>query len=329
MFIVGIIISIILHAIVPFPPHIHPKIYDYIITILITFMVWEGNLRIDTFLNKKFPWVKNPNKRILMQLPLSLIYSVLVIYFPSFIYDYFICQSGIVVKAELMGSSLIIGILITIILLSIEIGSQFFAQWKHSLIEVEKYRTESFQAQLQNLKNQINPHFLFNNLSVLSSLIYKDQDKAVDFINQLAKVYRYLLDNKNNELVTLENELKFIESYNYLLRIRFDKNIQFTLDIPAVNLQLLLPPMALQILVENAIKHNEVSADLPLNIYIKVHDKMLTVSNNLQLRNSVENSTKTGLQNIKARYHYFTQRPVVISENDNLFTVQLPLLDTQ
>ena len=145
-------------------------------------------------------------------------------------------------------------------------------------------------------------HFLFNNMSILSSLVYKDADKAASFINQLSQVYRYLLDNKNNELVTLNNELTFIKSYTYLLQLRFDKSIAFDFDIPENTLTHSIPPMSLQMLIENAIKHNEVSEDLPLTILIKAASNEIIVSNNLQPRNTKEALSGTGLQNIKDRY---------------------------
>jgi len=166
-------------------------------------------------------------------------------------------------------------------------------------------------------------------MSVLSSLVYKDQDKAVDFINQLSKVYRYLLDNKDRELVTLEDELAFIRSYTYLLQIRFDTNIKFAIEVENNALQKLLPPMAIQILVENAIKHNEISEELPLSIVIKNTGDVLEVSNNLQLRINSEPSSKTGLQNIKDRYSYFTDKPVEIIESTHSFVVKIPLLHSK
>jgi LytS/YehU family sensor histidine kinase len=227
---------------------------------------------------------------------------------------------------KLMKASLIISLMISTILLSFEIGGQLLKGWKLSLVEVEKYKTESVQAQLQNLKDQINPHFLFNNLSVLSSLVYQDQDKAVDFINQLSKVYRYLLDNKSRELVRLSEEMKFIDSYIYLLKIRFDKNIRFDLQVDKDKLNKLIPPMSVQMLVENAIKHNEVSAELPLTISITTNEDSLVVSNLFQARIYAEPSSKSGLKNIQDRYRYFTERPVVIQHDAKQFIVQIPLI---
>lgn len=329
MIIAGILISLLLHALVPFPEKDHSRIYDFLISIIITVIVWEGNLRIDHYLNEKIPWLNQAGKRILVHLPIGLLFSFLAIYIPMLVYDDLICTISAVNRKTLMFSSIILGLLITIIILSIEISSQFFTQWKKSLIEVERYKNESTQAQLQNLKNQINPHFLFNNMSVLSSLVYKDQDKAVDFINQLSKVYRYILDTKNNELVTLEEELKFIKSYTFLLQIRFDKNIEFNFDIPENSLKLLMPPMALQLLIENTIKHNEVSTELPLHVSITANGSELCVTNSLQLRTVTEPSSHTGIENIKERYKFYTDQPVIVIKNENNFIVKIPLLHTK
>jgi sensor histidine kinase YesM len=329
MILVGIIISFLLDFIIKPAKQEHNQFFDFLTSVLITIAVWEGNLRIDHLMNINFPWVTKPGKRILVHLPVIIIYSALIIYAFMIGFNKYVCALPETAKNAFMATSIIIGVMVSLIILPIEIGRQFFGHWKASLIEIEKYKTESLQAQLQNLKNQINPHFLFNNMSVLSSLVYKDQDKAVDFINQLSKVYRYLLDNKDSELVTLEEELTFIKSYTYLLQIRFDTNIKFEIDVDKNKLQQLLPPMALQILVENAIKHNEISEAMPLTVHIKTIDDMLEVSNNLQLRIQSEPSSKTGLKNINERYKYFTNKTLDVIENDLSFIVRIPLLHTK
>lgn len=326
MVLLGIIISFLLDVIVEHNDHGHTKMFDFLISVLITIIVWEGNLRIDTIMNHKFPWEKSPGRRILYQLPISMIFSASAIYLSMLAFDKFVCALPEEAKNAFMSTAIVMGILVTFIVLSIEISALFFGNWKKSLVEIEKYKSENLQAQLQNLKNQLNPHFLFNNLSVLSSLVYIDQDKAVDFINQLSKVYRYLLDNRDNELVALETELAFIQSYTYLIKIRFDKNIIFNLDIPKDKTHLMLPPLSLQMLIENTIKHNEISNELPLTVQIKVADDMLEISNNLQLRKSTEISSKTGLQNIKDRYKFFTEQNVEVISTDRSFTVKIPLL---
>ncbi len=326
MILVGVCISILLDSMKIAGAHEHNKFWDFFISIAITILVWEGNLRIDTLIDRSFPWEKNPGRRIIVQLPVSLIFSAVAIYLSMVAFNKLVCPLPDETKDAFMYTAVVLGILISIIILAIEVSTQFFGNWKRSLVEIEKYKAENLQAQLQNLKNQLNPHFLFNNLSVLSSLVYKDQDKAVDFINQLSKVYRYLLDNRNSELVSLENELAFIQSYTYLLQIRFDKNISFDIRVPDEKTHLMLPPLSLQMLVENAIKHNEISNDLPLTVHIKIENDMLTVSNNLQLRTSNEISSKTGLQNIRDRYKFFTDQAVEVNKTENCFIVKLPLL---
>ena len=329
MIFVGILISLLLKYIIKINQPEHNILFDFIAAISITIIVWEGNLIIDNWMNQRIPWVIKPGKRIYVHLSISMFFSASVIYLSMLFYNTYVCDLPATIHDTFMKISVIIGIMVSIILLSIEIGLQFFKNWKTSLVEIEKYKTESVQAQLQNLKNQINPHFLFNNLSVLSSLVYKDQDKAVDFINQLSKVYRYVLDNRNSELINLEDELTFIKSYNYLLQIRFNTNIKFNINIDSVYLHKLIPPMSLQMLIENAIKHNEISTSLPLTINIYILNNYLVVSNNLQLRTNEEPSSKTGLQNIKDRYKHFTDRHVEVIEDNDLFTVNIPLLNSK
>lgn len=304
----------------------HSLFWGYVTSVTITILVWEGNLRLDRVMDRRFPWHKNPARRLLLHLPASLVLSSTTIFISMNLFDRYACKIPGDKSGQFVVFAIVIGTLVSIILLSVEVGAQFFRNWKSSLVEVEKYKTQSLQAQLQNLKDQVNPHFMFNNLSVLSSLVYKDQDKAVDFINQLSKVYRYLLDSHTCELVELRDELAFIQSYTYLLQIRFDRNLSFHFRIPEDSEPLLLPPMALQILIENAIKHNEISEELPLRITILAQDDYLEVTNNLQLRLSGETGSKNGLANIRERYKFFTTRGVEIQNTGGTFLVRIPLL---
>ncbi len=326
MVITGILITVFLNLTIANPGTHHHFITDLLMSVFITILVWEGNLRIDEWVDKKHPWLKKPLKRIAIQFPISLSYSALGTYLPMMFFNYFVC---VIPSDKQMAFTLVcvmVGLVVSILILGIEISSQFFRNWKLSIIEVEKYKNESAQAQLQNLKEQINPHFLFNNLSVLSSLVYKDQDKAVDFINQLSKVYRYLLDSRNTELISLREEMTFIKSYIYLLEIRFDKNLHINVQIEEKNLDFLLPPMALQMLIENAIKHNEASSEMPLTVSILAHNDLLEVKNNLQARSNHEESSKTGLINIRERYKHYTNRQVEILNDLKFFIVRIPLL---
>jgi sensor histidine kinase YesM len=323
---VGIVIFLLLHLLNNKPGGDPAFLWGLFTCIVITIIVWEGNLRLDCYLNQRYPWEQSVKKRILVHLLASTTYTITSIFISLKLFNAIICEYTQQEQEKFLTLSIIIGLMTAFIILSIEISVQFFTNWKKSLVEIEKHKAASTQAQLQNLKNQINPHFLFNNLSVLSSLVYIDQDKAVDFINQLSKVYRYILDNRNGELATVESEITFIESYIFLLQLRFDQNISFHIHVEETKKLGLIPPMALQITVENAIKHNEISSAKPLTIFIQTKDDILEIKNNLQKRTHVENSSNTGLQNIRDRYAYFSQRSMHIIESDTEFIVQLPIL---
>ena len=328
MFILGVIVTLALNAFTPGKTMMDASFKDFAVSIFITLIVWEGNLRIDSWLNHKYPWLTMPAKRILVHLLLSVGYSAFFIFLASYFFNLFSNELPFEGIEFWQVTSSILGVLVlmSVILLTIDVSYQFFRHWKHSLVEIERYRAESLQAQLQNLKNQVNPHFLFNNLSVLSSLVYQDPDKSVVFINQLSKVYRYLLDNQDSELVTVDEELNFIRSYVFLLQIRFSPNLSINIDVRNEDLSRMIPPMALQILLENAIKHNEVSSGHPLTISIVSGEDKLVVSNKLQLRTLHEPGSQTGLANIRARYRFFTAAPVVVTQDSSNFIVKIPLL---
>jgi len=327
MIIVGVIISILLHAVRLADSESIGGNYSLAMSILLTYLIWEGNLWFDKQFAKRFSWTSQPITRIIFQVSTNIIYSAGLIYGAMQLYDKYVCIVPAPTQEKFLSISIIIGTLVSLLLLTVEFGKQFFNQWKLSLIEVERYKKESIEAQLEVLKGQINPHFLFNNLSVLSSLVYIDQDKAVEFINQFSKVYRYVIEFNNKELVALHNELEFINSYIYLLKIRFGENIQFSIDIESKYHSSLLPPMAMELLLENTIKHNEVSTEKPLAVQIHTHkNNYLTISNKLQARHDVEPGTKLGLNNIIKRYEHYTNLPVLIEKNDQSFTVQIPLL---
>lgn len=185
---------------------------------------------------------------------------------------------------------------------------------------------ETTVAQFETLKSQVNPHFLFNSLNVLSSLIFIDQNKAAKFVRQLSKVYRYVLEYKEKDTILVRDELPFLESYIFLLKTRFDKNLHIDITIDKEYHQKKIAPMVIQLLVENAIKHNIISTQKPLAIKIFVEGAYLVVLNNIQLKSSREMSSKTGLENIRKRYEYLSNMKVIIEENSDYFIVKIPLL---
>jgi LytS/YehU family sensor histidine kinase len=195
-------------------------------------------------------------------------------------------------------------------------------------MEVEDLRKVTTQAQIQLVKSQVNPHFLFNNLNVLSGMVIKNNPEANHFIEEFSKVYRYILNNQDKELVELKSELEFIRPYLFLLQKRFDEGLVIDIDIPEHYKNWHVVPAALQMLIENAIKHNIVSRNKPL--YINIHangNETLVVKNNLQPRKMVEPSTKIGLQNIKKRYEFISGRDIEVKKTETDFEVSLPLLN--
>ncbi len=194
------------------------------------------------------------------------------------------------------------------------------------LIKTAKMEKAHILSQYEILKNQINPHFLFNSMNILSSLIPRSPQKAVKFTKQFSKVFRTLLEMNEALLIPLEQELEFIKSYLFLQKMRFDKSLEIEVRIAKSKLTYLLPPFGLQLLIENAIKHNIISEEMPLKIYIASEENYLKVVNNLQLRGSNLKSTGIGLKNLKARYKMLTDLPVTFKEEDKKYVAQIPLI---
>lgn len=197
---------------------------------------------------------------------------------------------------------------------------------KETLLKSEILKRENLQFQLEALKNQLNPHFLFNTFSTLISLISENQQIATKYVMQLSNVYRYILMSREKELIELWQELEFIEAYMFLVSIRFDNNVQLNLNIDQNHRNSYIPLLTLQLLVENAIKHNIISDKKTLNVQIYTTNNKLIVKNNIQKKSSLEPSTKVGLQNIQKRYLLLTNKEIKIFNNDIEFIVELPLI---
>lgn len=202
----------------------------------------------------------------------------------------------------------------------------FYAQWKEALLETAQLKRANIESQLEGLKSQVNPHFLFNSLNTLTYIIPEDPEKAVHFVRQLSKVYRYILEIREKQLIPLAEELTFMKSYLFLLKERFGDNICIRKVIPEENLQDQVVPLSLQILMENCVKHNIISKQRPLEIDVHIEGKYLVVRNNLQLKHQETVSTQIGLQNIRNRYAFFTKEKVDIQATDGYFQVRLPLI---
>lgn len=198
-------------------------------------------------------------------------------------------------------------------------------QFKIDAVEKEQLKQQILQNELTALKNQVNPHFLFNSLNTLSLLVREDQKSAGKFINKLSFLYRYILQSKDQDLVTLKEELKFLESYIFLIKQRYGENFAANVDIDETIFQKKIPSLALQLLAENSVKHNEISAKKPLTIEIYDEGNFLVVKNKLQKRTSNVESTNTGLANLNTRFNLLLKQDIVIEKNNDYFIVKLPI----
>jgi len=300
-------------------------ILSFVWAFTISFTQWMGHVYINNKLSEKYSWQHDALKRtvygflaiagyaviayLIVQL---LLFRIINGQFPSNPWQWALKSS---VYAVLISSG------VTLIFTTIG----FFKAWKKSLLEAEQFKSEMLAYKYEALQHQLNPHFLFNSFNVLSDLVYEDQEKAVRFIKELSRLFRYVLDSRDKELVTINSELKFIRTFLYLLQMRFEDKLLFTIEIDAHENEFIVP-MALQLLVENCVKHNEVSLDKKLTIDISRTTDTIIVKNNLQIKNTNSNLKKTGLANIKQQYGFFTDREVLIEKTDSFFEVKLPIL---
>ncbi|RMG72795.1 MAG: histidine kinase [Bacteroidetes bacterium] len=215
-----------------------------------------------------------------------------------------------------------------IILPVIFVNGAFFVlmQWRRSMLYSEQLKQENVRGRLESLKNHLDPHFLFNNLNILSSLIDKDPDAAQDFLAAFSEVYRYVLRSKGEELVSLDRELEVVDAYIYMLRQRFPGGLEIRTEVSAAARNRYVPPLAVQMLIENAIKHNRVSEQQPLHIAITAEGDRLKVQNNRQPKPLAEPSSRFGLSNIRKRYAYLSGDEIEVSQTEAEFFVCLPLL---
>lgn len=300
----------------------------YLISILEALVLWEGNRLVLIYCRSRYPELWQSRQRIISQFFGCLGVTILIRYLNVWIYDQTMFW-GYLFPPEGYLYSIFVGILYVTIVAGVYEGLYYFMKWKQLFSETEALKRENLQSQLDSLKAQINPHFLFNNLSSLSSLIMEDQDKAVTFVNELSAVYRYLLQANERNLTTLKNELLFLKDYFHLLKTRFGEGINLTIEVDEHYSSSLLPPLTLQLLVENAVKHNTVLPHKPLNIRIMTDDEgTLSVINNLQKKNSSIQSNKLGLRTIISKYHLMNKNQVEVIETNTKFIVTLPLIKT-
>ena len=221
------------------------------------------------------------------------------------------------------------GLWITLTIVATFHVAYFYNRHQQNRIKEQKVIAGIASAKFDALKNQLDPHFLFNSLNVLTSLIEENPDNAQRFTTFLSKVYRYVLEQKNKELVTVDEELQFAKTYISLLKMRFEDSIVFSMPQKALNPESKVVPLSLQLLLENAVKHNTVTSSKPLQIRIYQANDNLIIENNLQPKQIVKKSSGVGLNNIKQRYNLLTNKKVFINKEANRFAVAIPMLTKQ
>lgn len=298
----------------------------FLVFLLLTLGIWEANRLWDKYLQTKN--FKNIWSRLISVFGGSIIFTTFISLTIGLSTAYFTMPFNVPTLLLPMKLLMMFAFRINLFLNVLNVIYWYVNQLEKTQIEAEKFKKISTQAQLQAVRNQVNPHFLFNNLSVLTALIPLDTNASVEFVGQFSKVYRYVLKSHEKELMELDTELNFIDSYLYLLKKRFGESLKISIQVEEEFRQHYIVPMALQMLVENAVKHNVVSKNKPLQINIFTeNDQLLIVQNNLQRKevNDME-STQFGLANISQRYEFLTHKPIVIEENEICFTVKLPII---
>jgi two-component system, LytTR family, sensor kinase len=302
-----------------------PWLYGFLLIYLIGYGSWRMHYQYDYFLQRKFPGIEQTKKRVLYKLLIYVLImspSVLVI---VFVFHYF-HLAGYSIKHGDIRNMLLVGLSTNIVFETLYEVVYIIDKYKETAIESELLESMHLQQEFDNLKDKVNPHFLFNCFNTLSSLITENKSMASCFLNDLSKVYRYLLQNNEDGMSTVESEMKFIYSYFKLISTRYGDGVELTVQVDKKYYPYMVPSLSLQLLVENAVKHNVVSKHEPLSIEIfTTEGKQLVVNNNLNRKVIKEKSTRIGLKNIESKYKLLNKEGFQVIDGETYFMVVLPL----
>lgn len=299
--------------------------FSFLYTIGIAFVIWQGNRYLHFSLRSYFDWHKKPVRKIVTLLFIIVFYTVPVSVL-LLVGWYHLFEQGRADWDVIFRSALII--MICVIFITHVYETVFLVkESENEMVRNEQLERARAEAELEALKNQLDPHFIFNSLNTLSHLIEENPAKARLFNDTLADVYRYILQNKARDLVVLKDELEFLYNYFSLLKIRFDSAVRLDVSVgAAAEENNLIPPISLQLLAENAIKHNEFSEKEPLVLHISLDGELLYVHNEVRKKELHRPASGIGLQNLKERYKLLTGLDISVRENEAVFTVLLPVL---
>lgn len=289
-----------------------------------TAVIWGGCMSIVSFTWKKFPWEQMPLKHLIIEVLLILLFLFLFVGLNVISMSYKL-NIGCIHVVKSVGNQVVITLLITFLITSIHEAVFFYRQWKLHFSKSVSLERDNIQASYNMLKAQINPHFLFNSLNSLMTLVENNQ-RAEEYIQELSEFLRYVLISNERELVSIQEELEYLEKYIYLQKIRFGENlrVEFQLANELCN-ECQIPPLILQMLFDNCIKHNVISASRPLLVCVTMNEDYIVISNNLQAKISTD-STGQGLKNIEGRLKLLTANPVKIEKTEAEFKVSVPLI---
>ena len=299
-------------------------------TFLYGFALYFANAILFIYLDTIFKAERFTKRRILIGFIGSFVVSILVIFLLRIFED--VAVEGATLSEFLKNestSNYLIAIIITFFITLAFHAFYFYKAYQENKVKQQKIIAGTASAQFESLKNQIDPHFLFNSLNVLSSLIEENPANAQKFTTSLSKIYRYVLEQKDKDLVSVSEELHFAKTYMNLLAMRFENSITFEIPENFENEEAKVVPLSLQLLLENCIKHNVVSETKPLHIKISIENNQLVISNNLQKKEVLQDRKGVGLQNIVNRYAILTERNVLVENTTDYFIVRLPILTKQ
>ena len=312
---------------------------ELVTCLLFSMGIIEGSILIAKVLETRISWAISPIKRFVVQTFMIILIVMLLIYIQTLFFDKMYGEIEMTKEDLLAGWQFVIVSVITALFVSaVHTGYYLLANWKDSITESKDLEIKTLElkeiamnAELESLKLQLDPHFMFNNFSVLSELINEDPSIASKFLDNLSRVYRYMIQNIKKDIIPLKEEIAFVQAYFYLLKIRHGDNIRMHIEVTDAALRSNIPPITLQLLVENAIKHNIATSEQPLFInIISIEDKYLQVANNLQRITTPYPSTSIGLKNIENRYRILSKNKLPsITEVGGFFSVILPLLNSK
>lgn len=300
------------------------------ITFVYAIIITATNIYYNAYLTKKYDWEADTQKRLWLGAIGSIVLTVVAYGIARMLQEVvFFGVDFIQFIQNEQVSSYVFVLLVAVLVSAILHAFYFYKALQDTKVKEQKIIAGTASAKFDALKNQLDPHFLFNSLNVLTSLIEEDPYQAQKFTTALSKVYRYVLEQKNKDLVTVDEELQFARTYMKLLKMRFEDSIHLYIPESSSNPDAKIVPLSLQLLLENAVKHNIVTANKPLLIKVTEEDNMLVICNNVQEKQVVQKSTGVGLQNIRQRYAILTDRAVGIEKTAADFKVYLPMLSKQ